>query len=62
MIKVQDEMDAESSAQKEPKQVPAQELQALKMKFEEQYYKLKDRRLRREHRWRTSLSSWTMEN
>ena len=41
-IKVQDEMDAESSAQKEAKPVPLQELQALRAKFEEQYYKMKE--------------------
>lgn len=41
-IKVQDEMDAESSVQKEPKPVPAQELQSLRTKFEEQYYKMKE--------------------
>ena len=41
-IKVQDEMDAEAASQKEPKQVPPQELQALRIKFEEEFYKLKE--------------------
>ena len=41
-IKVQDEMDAESSVHKEPKPVPLQELQALRAKFEDQYYKMKE--------------------
>eukprot|EP00434_Breviolum_minutum_P035272 symbB.v1.2.031217.t1/scaffold3599.1/size55909/2 len=41
-VKVQDEMDAEASAQKEPKPVPPQELMALRQKFEAEFYKLKD--------------------
>lgn len=41
-VKVQDEMDAEASAQKEPKPVPPQELTALRQKFEAEFYKLKD--------------------
>ena len=41
-IKVQDEMDAEASAQKEPKTVPIQEVQSLKSVFENNFYKLKE--------------------
>ena len=41
-VKLQDEMDAEASAQKEPKTVPHQEVMALRQKFETEYYKLKD--------------------
>ena len=41
-VKVQDEMDAEASAQKEPKSVPVQEVQSLKSTFEAQFYKLKE--------------------
>ena len=41
-VKVQDEMDAEASAQKESKPVPPQELMALRQKFEAEFYKLKD--------------------
>lgn len=41
-VKVQDEMDAEASAQKDPKTVPVQELQGLKNAFETQFYKLKE--------------------
>ena len=41
-IKIQDEMDAESSVQKEPKVVQLQEMQVLRQKFETQYYKLKE--------------------
>ena len=41
-MKVQDEMDAEASAQKDPKTVPVQELQGLKNAFETQFYKLKE--------------------
>lgn len=41
-IKVQDEMDAVSSVHKEPKPVPAQELQSLRTKFEDQFYKMKE--------------------
>ena len=41
-IKVQDEMDAESSAHKEPKDVQLQEMQFLKQRFEQEYYKMKE--------------------
>lgn len=41
-VKVQDEMDAEASAQKDPKTVPVQELQGLKNAFEANFYKLKE--------------------
>ena len=41
-IKVQDEMDAESSAHKEPKMIQLQEMQSLKQKFEQEYYKMKE--------------------
>ena len=41
-VKVQDEMDAEATAQKEPKPVPPHEILALRQKFEAEYYKLKD--------------------
>ena len=41
-IKVQDEADAEASSRKEPKNIPLQELQSLRMTFETQYYKMKE--------------------
>ena len=41
-IKVQDEMDAESSVHKEPKVIQLQEMQSLKQKFEQEYYKMKE--------------------
>ena len=41
-VKIQDEMDAEASAQKDPKPVPLQEVMALRQKFETEYYRLKD--------------------
>ena len=41
-VKVQDEMDAEATAQKEAKPVPPHEILALRQRFEAEYYKLKD--------------------
>ena len=59
-IKVQDEMDAEASAQKEPKTVPIQEVQSLKSVFENNFYiSLRRRRHQPKCHWRTSSSRWT---
>lgn len=52
-IKVQDEMDAESSVHKEPKPVPAQELQSLRTKRQ---------RFQPEDLWKIYLSSWMEES
>ena len=41
-IKIQDEMDAESTAHKEPKTIQLQEMQTLRQKFEQQFYKMKE--------------------
>ena len=41
-VKVQDELNSELAAQKQPKSIPPVEMSALKVQFERHYYKLKD--------------------
>ena len=41
-IKVQDELNSELAAQKQPKDIPPMELLSLKAQFEKNYYKMKD--------------------
>ena len=41
-VKVQDELDADHSAQRMPKSVPASEMMSLKDQFESSYYSLRD--------------------
>ncbi len=41
-VKIQDELNSELAAQKQPKAIPPMEMQSLRMQFEKAYYRMKD--------------------